>query len=167
MPYSDDSNDDEIIKYLIKTMPDKVLDVGAGAGKYGKMLKSFGGLYNPIVDAVEVWTPYVDQFGLRDLYDTVYVEDIRQFTPDDFEEYDLVIFGDVLEHMSKEDAVAVWNKVNKGALISIPIIHYPQGHYEGNPYEEHVKDDWSVEEVLDTFDVTLLAKSAITAVFVR
>ena len=56
--------------------------------------------------------------------------------------------------MTKEEAIELWDKVSKTAryaIISIPIIHYPQGHEHGNPYEEHVKDDWSSEEVLETF----------------
>jgi predicted SAM-dependent methyltransferase len=71
-----------------------------------------------------------------------------------FEHVDLVIMGDVLEHIAKEEAVDLLNKVSKitrYAIISIPIIHYPQNEYEGNPYEVHVKDDWTHEEVLDTF----------------
>jgi len=37
------------------------------------------------------------------------------------------------------------------ALIAIPIIHFPQGEEYGNPFERHVKDDWTHQEVLDTF----------------
>ena len=54
---------------------------------------------------------------------------------DDFD-YDLVIFGDVLEHMTEEDAVKLWNKVSKqarAAIIAIPIIQYPQGAHGVSP----------------------------------
>lgn len=40
----------------------------------------------------------------------------------------------------------------RAVIVCIPIIHYPQGEFEGNPYEAHVKDDWSVEEFVSTFD---------------
>jgi hypothetical protein len=56
--------------------------------------------------------------------------------------------------MSKEDAVALWERVSKEAkyaIVSMPIIQFPQGHIHGNPYEKHVKDDWSHEEILETF----------------
>jgi hypothetical protein len=35
--------------------------------------------------------------------------------------------------------------------LSIPIVHYPQGHIEGNCHEEHVVDDWNHERVLAAF----------------
>ena len=69
-------------------------------------------------------------------------------------EYDLVMFGDVLEHMTKEDAIALWKKISKQAkyaLISIPITHFHQPMVNGNPYEKHIKEDWTSEEVLESF----------------
>lgn len=36
-------------------------------------------------------------------------------------------------------------------MISIPIIHFPQDVVEGNPFEQHIKDDWSHDEVLESF----------------
>jgi SAM-dependent methyltransferase len=127
-----------------------ILDVGAGSGTYSDALKR-NGYTRAYIDAVEVWQPYIEEFNLHSKYRNVYQEDIRNWN--DFN-YDLVIFGDILEHMSKEEAVEVWNKVSgsaKYAVIAIPIIHYHQGEVNGNPYERHVKDDWSYNEVLETF----------------
>jgi hypothetical protein len=36
-------------------------------------------------------------------------------------------------------------------VISIPIHHCPQGAWGGNPYEIHVKDDWTHQEVMESF----------------
>jgi 2-polyprenyl-3-methyl-5-hydroxy-6-metoxy-1,4-benzoquinol methylase len=149
MPYSDAENRSWVLSKVTEIAPKTVLDVGPGAGAYGKLIKnSFPQI---VVDAVEIWEPYLEQFKLHSIYDRLYVRDAREHTS---YTYDLVIFGDILEHMSKEDAVVLWEKV-KGqaayALISIPIIHYPQGESEGNPYETHVKDDWTHSEVLETF----------------
>jgi tetratricopeptide (TPR) repeat protein len=36
-------------------------------------------------------------------------------------------------------------------IISIPLGHYPQGEYDGNPHEKHVTDNWSAEEVIGAF----------------
>jgi hypothetical protein len=30
-------------------------------------------------------------------------------------------------------------------------VHYPQEEEFGNPYERHIKDDWSNEEIISTF----------------
>lgn len=127
-----------------------ILDVGAGSGTYSDALKK-NGYTRATIDAIEVWQPYIDEFDLSSKYRNVYQNDVREW--EDFN-YDLVIFGDILEHMPKEDAIKVWEKVSKQAryaVISIPIIHYHQGEINGNPYEVHVKDDWTVDEVMQTF----------------
>lgn len=127
----------------------RILDVGAGSGTYATYLQNNG--YDGVIDAVEVWSPYIEEFNLYAHYNNVFQEDIRNH--EDFD-YDVIIFGDILEHMSKEDAISLWSKVSKNAshaVIAIPIIHYHQGEINGNPYEVHVKDDWSHEEVLDSF----------------
>jgi 2-polyprenyl-3-methyl-5-hydroxy-6-metoxy-1,4-benzoquinol methylase len=103
------------------------------------------------IDAVEVWKPYIEEFSLSDKYDNVYEVDVRNH--DNFK-YDVVIFGDILEHMTEEEALAVWDKVSKqakSAVIAIPIIHYHQPAINGNPYEEHITEDWTPEKVIDTF----------------
>lgn len=141
----------ETLVWIVKNNINSILDVGAGSGTYQHLLHS-NGMKIDKLDALEVWKPYIEQYSLASRYDRVIQEDARNHN--DFD-YDLVILGDVLEHMSKEDAVALWSKVSgkaKHAIISIPIIHYPQGHLDGNPYEEHVKDDWTTEEVLETFE---------------
>jgi hypothetical protein len=104
-----------------------------------------------IVNAVEVWQPYIDQFDLVSRYDKLFAMDVRDM--DNFA-YDLVILGDILEHMSEEDAVSLWEKISKQAkhaMISIPIIHYHQDAINGNPYEVHVEEDWTMERVLEKF----------------
>ena len=162
MPHSDNTNVYAIVQLLDELRPASVLDVGAGAGKYGDLVRQV--LPDSYVDAIEVWEPYIDEYLLNHTYRNIIIADVRTV---DIGPYDLVIFGDVLEHMTKEESIKVFNKVTGSVIISIPIVHYPQGHSHGNPYEEHIKDDWSVAEVLDTFDVELVAESDITAVFVK
>lgn len=137
------------VKKILSVKPDFILDVGAGSGTYADALTNAG--YSNTIDAVEAWQPYIDKFYLKKKYRKIFNQDIRIFK---YFDYDVVIFGDILEHMSKEEALEVWDRVSKQAdyaLISIPIIHYHQGAIDGNPYEVHVKDDWTHEEVLDSF----------------
>ena len=137
------------VKTILSVNPDFILDVGAGSGTYVDALREHK--YAGTIDAVEAWSQYITKYHLKKKYRHVFNVDVREF--DNFD-YDVIIFGDVLEHMTKEDAVEVWNKVSKKAdyaLISIPIIDYHQGEIDGNPYEVHVKHDWTNEEVLDTF----------------
>lgn len=126
-----------------------ILDIGAGSGTYYKLL-------SPIKKfkwtAVEGWNSYIKEFNLSEMYDEIYNEDVRNFVWK--EKYDLVIAGDILEHMSKQDAEILVEKIldnSNTLIISIPITHMPQEEINGNPYEFHVKDDWSHQEVLDAW----------------
>lgn len=133
-----------------KLKPETVLDIGPGEGIYGKIVRKHSPSTKKLV-GVEIWGPYIESFRLREFYDEVWICDARIYP--DFK-YDLVILGDVLEHMSKEDAIALWKKISKQAkyaLISIPIIHFHQEDANGNPYERHIKEDWTSEEVLKSF----------------
>lgn len=150
MPTSDPANKLWTIRKIKQLNPSTVLDVGAGMGDYLELIKTYMG-DEVKVDAIEVWQPYVEKYKLKERYDNLFVLDAREFN--DFK-YDLVICGDVLEHMSENDAVELWNKISKSAknaIISIPIIYHPQDEYDNNPYEVHVEENWNVEKVLNKF----------------
>lgn len=140
-----------VIERILRAQARRVLDVGAGAGNWLDCLRGAG--YTGTVDAVEVWQPYVSTYRLWERYDLVLQQDARTIDPRTFAAYDCVIFGDVLEHMTKAEAVALWDAAAAAqhTAIAIPIVPYCQGHLNGNPYETHVKDDWSHDEVLATF----------------
>jgi hypothetical protein len=151
VPYSSESGKGFIEELFTQLKPYSVLDVGAGSGTYARRLQH---LCTPSAwwAAVEIWEPYVEKYGLRELYHTVEVADARTWQPE--RKYNVCILGDVLEHMEKEEAIAVFERMRKHAdhvVISIPLGHYPQDEYEGNPYERHVTDNWSHEDVVDAF----------------
>jgi 2-polyprenyl-3-methyl-5-hydroxy-6-metoxy-1,4-benzoquinol methylase len=149
MPISDQSNQSWVIEQLKPLELTTMLDVGAGAGTYAHVFAQHFPNVNRF--AVEAWTPYINEFELQMLYTEVFNRDIRDHK---YFTYDIVIFGDVLEHMSKDDAIDVFAKfkpVCKYFIISIPIVKWPQEALDGNPYEVHVKDDWSHDEVMETF----------------
>jgi hypothetical protein len=136
--------------------PRSVLDIGAGSGTYGKLMRQIAP--DAYLVGVEAWEPYIDRFKLTTLYDQVVCEDVLRFIdrpPHGLPRVDVVILGDVLEHVTQDHARDVWSAAlvaaRKAVYLSIPIIHYPQGHEEGNPFEEHVVDDYTHERVLDTF----------------
>ena len=166
MSTSDPANKPWTIRQIAKLSPQSVLDVGSGKGHYLEFIKGFIGDHIK-VDGVEIWEPYVEKFQLDKRYDNLYIGDVRNHENFD---YDLVIFGDVLEHMSEEDAVQVWNKASQQAryaIISIPIIHHPQGVHDDTSYEVHVEEDWNTERVLEKFHGIFEHKEfEITGVFV-
>jgi hypothetical protein len=56
--------------------------------------------------------------------------------------------------MTRDEAKSVVERALSAApyvMISIPVIRYPQGEIEGNPFEAHVKDDWDHSQVLQSF----------------
>lgn len=150
MGYSDPENKPWALEKIREIDPKTVLDCGAGAGTYLDLIKANLG-YQTIVVGVEAWYPYIIKYDLEDRYDILYPIDVRDMASF---QYDLVILGDILEHMSEDDAVLLWNRISeeaKYALISIPIIHYEQGAINDNPYEVHVEEDWTTEKVLQKF----------------
>jgi hypothetical protein len=150
MGYSNPENKPWAQQKIIELSPTTVLDVGAGQGTYLNLIRDGLGS-GVIVNAVEVWQPYIDQFDLVNRYDKLFAMDVREMT--NFK-YDLVILGDILEHMSESQAIDLWSRISKEAryaIISIPIVHYHQDAINGNPYEIHVEEDWTVEKVLEKF----------------
>jgi cyclopropane fatty-acyl-phospholipid synthase-like methyltransferase len=127
----------------------KVLDIGAGAGTYPILYRDT--LKDCKWVGVEIWKDYKVKYGLEKHYDTLLIGDARVMQ---FNYYDVCFLGDILEHMTKEEAIALVNKLKdtcRYLIISIPIIDYPQDSMHGNPYQAHIKDDWSHKEVMETF----------------
>lgn len=150
MPHSLRENDRMVLDFVRANHVKRILDVGVGCGTYAHLL---GGVAN--LDAIEVWRPYVQQYDLDRLYDAVYVGDVRDIAKsNDWNlSYDLIIFGDVMEHMTLDEAKAVWGWAHRVAvygLISVPVVHWPQEGTE-NPYEAHVQEHLTVEQVLAHF----------------
>lgn len=135
----------------------RVLDVGAGFGKYRILLRAY-----PHVDGCEVWQPTIDQERLRELYRDVVVGDVYDVvTADDWDDrYDLVIMGDVLEHLPIDRARVVVDRVlGVGAdLIVVVPFRYPQGEEHGNVYQRHIQDQLTPELMASTYpDLELVA----------
>ena len=154
MPFSSREGKDLSIRLLQRLNPyfkfRQILDVGPGAGNYSRLLRPV--LPEAAWTGLEIWEPYVERFCLADYYDRIVLADVRNWDPDC--DYDLVLMGDVLEHMQKSEAQECVQRFldhTQLLLISIPIVPMPQEAFDGNPYEVHVKVDWSDEEVLKSF----------------
>lgn len=134
---------------LGRDAPLDVLDIGPGVGTYAKLL---AGPAVRRITGIEIYEPYVHTYRLRSYYDDVIVGDALQV---EFPAADVVILGDVAEHMNASDALALWDKATSAArqavYLSIPIVHYPQGEIEGNEHERHIVDDWDHDKVLAAF----------------
>jgi hypothetical protein len=156
MPLSSPEGKDwtkERVAALAANGPVSVLDIGPGVGTYAKLL---AGPAVSKLTAIEIFEPYVETYRLRDYYDEIIIGDAREV---ELPAADVVILGDVAEHMPAEDALALWERsgaaARRAVIMSIPIVHYPQGEIEGNEHEHHVVDDWDHDKVLGAFpDIT-------------
>lgn len=165
MPTSDGQGKDVALAWYQQIAPAAVVDVGVGDGTYARLMRDLpdeivtgGGdtvrrVWRDRWTAVEAWQPYVAQFGLDRLYDEVITSDARHL-PWTAYRADLVIAGDVLEHMTRDDAKALLKRIRQGAanlIVSIPVLHLPQGAVGGNPYERHV-DHWTAAGMRNELD---------------
>lgn len=164
MPGSIRENDDDLRAFVYEHRITTVLDVGPGRGTYSRVLAGM----TQQMDAVEVWRPYIRKYALFSKYRRVMCADVRDWHKF---AYDLVIFGDVLEHMSAADALTVWSRACTQArfvMMSVPIIHYPQGASHGNPYEEHVQEHLTPEAIRADYGPFVLDKCyEVTGTFIR
>lgn len=123
-----------------------ILDVGAGSGTYWHYLHDyFENMY-----AIEVYKPNIDNFLLEMKYKKVYNQDIRD---SEYKNYDIIIFGDILEHLEVEDAKKVLNYALercKEVVVALPYM-YEQGALGGNDYERHKQPDLTPEKVLQRY----------------
>ncbi len=99
MPVSFNFFKNEVGEWIESNIPThkRVLDVGPGVGTYSDLIRHKG--YQ--IDAVEIFRPYIEKYGLIDKYDNVYCDDILRF---DISDYDFIILGDVLEHIPADKA---------------------------------------------------------------
>lgn len=137
MPGSYPQGKKEIVEYIISSNNDYkfILDVGPGYGTYGGLLNKF---YK--IDCVEIFERYVLDYSLSNIYNNVYIGDICEF---DYSKYDLIIMGDVLEHIDTDKAIKLiedMSELGKRLVVAVPY-EYSQGEWEGNIYESHLQSD--------------------------
>lgn len=149
MPTSDPQGKDWALATYLEIQPATVIDIGPGEGTYAKLMR-------PHLQAhwigIEAWGPYIADYQLNRFYDAVHVADARLVDWSWFAAHaDLVILGDILEHMTTLHARVLLERLKGFAsnlLVSIPVLHLDQGAVNGNPFERHL-DQWTYEAMLD------------------
>jgi len=142
MPYgtSWDIGKQEVKNFLLKKLPTnaKICDVGAGGGTYYNLLGP-----NFEWTAIEIFHETV--IYLKNFYNKVYEADIRTFEYPEY--YDLIIFGDVLEHITIEEAQECLKKAKlytNAILVAVPYGLEQKEQY-GNKAEIHIQYDLTPE----------------------
>jgi len=159
MPSSSKYTITPVLEAIEQINPKSVLDVGIGFGKWGFLLREsleiFRGHNNPYahegklkwslkIDGVEVFDRYITDVQ-RNIYDQIIIGDIR-FLIDRLNNYDLILLGDVIEHFTKAEGLALlrkcYDKCNMAVLITTPIHFFPQKDKFANIFEMH-KSLWT------------------------
>ena len=148
MPYSYSLFKNEFKNHLLFNIRSNtaILDVGAGAGTYGKLLKNDF----PNIDGIEIHLPYSKMFDLANYYRNLYIGDVRSF---DLMPYDYIIMGDVLEHLSVYEARKLLDKIKEQSLlcmVSVPYM-FEQGVEYNNQFEVHLQPDLTHEVFLSRY----------------
>jgi len=97
-----------------------------------------------------------------DIFRRYLLECVRERTHDDLvlcdltkpcirpKSFDAVVAFEVLEHMTKEQGVALMNHMESAArrlvVVTTPNGHVEQEEYEGNPYQEH-RSSWVADDL--------------------
>lgn len=127
-----------------------ILDVGACDGKWRRYLPEYVNM-----DAVEIFEPNYER--IKPMYRHAFHKDIAEM---EYDWYDLIIFGDVIEHMDVPKAQKVLEYAKprcRDMIVAVPFL-YIQDEIYGNPWERHIQEELTAElfnERYEGFDVLL------------
>lgn len=160
-----------ILKAVQEIQPKKVLDVGAGMGKYGLLIreqylsdKAERGEIEPVddivIDAIED-TKYFLGDRIHSIYNSVFEKDIFQ-CKEIFEngKYDLILLIDTIEHWEKEKALDLLKEMVEYSTIVISTpkrIGKYKEHFYGDP-RYHITQ-WSEADFISDFKVQIIPNS--------
>lgn len=146
------------VEAILALQPLRVLDVGIGFGRWGIVLREFGDVWagrvhRPLwkirVEGIEAFPKNVDDYH-RVFYDVIHEGDARVVIPTLPRDWDLVIFGDVLEHFEKEEGkrLLAWAVASsRYVMVNLPLGEgWEQDEAYDNPYERHLAA-WSEGDV--------------------
>jgi len=145
------------IDALMKINPTRVLDVGVGFGRWGMVVREFCDVWYARVfkdqwavhlEGIEAFPRSIADYH-RAFYNLIHVGDAAAVIPSLPGPWSVTIYGDVLEHFTKDKAHELLNiSLDRSdyVLVNIPIgEEYPQDEAYGNSFERHLSS-WVRED---------------------
>jgi 2-polyprenyl-3-methyl-5-hydroxy-6-metoxy-1,4-benzoquinol methylase len=136
-----------------------ILDVGMGFGKWGFLIRDTFEVmagqnfkkadWKIDITGVETFDKCITPIQ-KQVYNKIIKRDIFD-SIDELVKYDLIIMGDVIEHIEKPKAYKLLNELFKhteNILVSTPLGFMPQGAWAGNENERHVSG-WELSDFKD------------------
>jgi|SRR3989344_3648792 len=157
MPYSNPVFDKVILKTIKFVKAKKFLDIGAGAGKYGDLVKDL----SIHTTGIELERDYIKKFKLASKYDTIWNMSVMDLFKPKYinSKFDFIMFGDTIEHLKKSEGLDLLNfLIYRSRWIAIQFPHrYLQDSVDGYHAEAHISA-WS-EKDFECFENTGLYKT--------
>ena len=97
--------DDAVVELLRAIAPRSVIDIGAGSGKYAGLMARADLPESPHLTAIEPGVSAAERLRSLGLYNSVVQAPAESLFDDPFCGADLVIMGDVIEHMRASDGL--------------------------------------------------------------
>lgn len=140
MPYSSPVFDKTIAELFTMLKPATLLDLGAGAGKYGAMIQKVNDRVQ--ATAVELEKEYIKRFKLHSMYSHVWHCSVMDLiSPRHYEiAFDVIMIGDILEHLRKSEGIDLLNfLIYRCKWVVVVFPHrYLQNAVDGHDSEAHI-----------------------------
>ena len=152
-----------VIDVIKRLKPTAILDVGVGFGKWGHLFREYTdikasehdparynrGNWTVRIDGIDAYPAYVTDMH-HYLYNAIHIGPVESVLPT-LGEYDVVFFGDVIEHMDKSSGMRVLatalEHASKAVILTTPKYDSGQEELCGNPFERH-RSLWTAAEFL-------------------
>lgn len=154
MPHSSHDALTTVVDAVVRLQPSTVLDIGPGYGKWGLLVREaldfMAGRHDRTefaarIDGLEAFSGFHSPLHGW-VYDEIVHGNVIQMV-DDLAAYDLVIMGDVIEHMTKPEGVRVLTSLLgrcRNVIVVTPSLFFQQD-FSANPWDEH-KSLWTRED---------------------
>ncbi len=143
-PYEGGTSDDIVAGHVREQIrmirPKSVVDFGAGRGKMGMLCRDLRG-DDVALTAIEGCPRTVALLERSHIYNSVHEALLQDWIDRNMTRFDLAIFGDVLEHLTRRQSLHALNTMLRFAsniIVNIPLRNLHQEGHDDNPLEAHL-----------------------------